>query len=270
MAASANPRWHGDAKWVFAFLASVTLGLTLLTLGLYRLTDRERAVSITSTILAAFFSPKGLDDETDIAAAKQQVAVQGSFRPFPGSNATVSREEIAGKSAREIRILTFRKIAEPLYDEGPEGFARRASTPEAAEKVRSDTQLIGILSKRNHEFLARPLWILGLCSLLFGALATAFSHRAGRFLTPAVILAVTSIIPAALFGFIKLNAEHASGDSPLGFGAGPVVADASRAVLPLVADAFLFGYLVALGAAGFLLLLSILFTIVQRVRHRKA
>jgi len=264
------PRWHSDIKWIFSLLAVATLALTLFILGLYRLTAREAAVPLMTTAIAAAFSPEGLDDEVGFAAAKRQLTTSGRLEPFPGLDITLTPDEIENKSPREIRLLVFGKLAAPLYDEGIDELAQRAPTPAAAAKFKNDAQLLGLLSKHNHELLRPYIWGVGGIAVLFLTLAIIFSHRAGRVATPGVILLVASIVPAVFWSLLKMFALNPPTGSPLGPEQASPIGQAVRLIIPIVADAFLPGYLVAALAGLGLVLIALVVKIIQRRRTRRS
>jgi len=62
-----RPYWHVDAKWIAGLLLLSVLGLGQLLFNLAQVTAERPAVETVSKVLALSFSPKGLDDETEIA-----------------------------------------------------------------------------------------------------------------------------------------------------------------------------------------------------------
>ena len=113
-----RPLWLSDAKWIVGILAFFVVAATALVMSLGRLTERDTAVNISTMIIATMFSPGGLDDPGDIEQAKTKLkAVPGkSLEVLPG--VTITADEVEGKSPRELRLMIFRRLAEPIYDQG--------------------------------------------------------------------------------------------------------------------------------------------------------
>lgn len=248
--------WHKDGKWICAIAAGIFLSLALTLFGLYRLTEQETAVHIMSVAIASAFSPRGLDDEKDLAVARQKLAQQGSLSPFPGLPITVTHEEVKDLSPREARFLIFRKFAEPLYAEGTKGLAKFAPSPEAAAQFSREAQLIAVLSRANHDRLLLPLGISLGAALIFLAGAIFFSSGIGRFITPAIVLMIVSIVPVGVLGFVRFLALHPPQGSSLAPGSGSAVGQVVQSVAPAATTALLTGYIISLSAAVILLVIG--------------
>jgi hypothetical protein len=59
-----RPYWHVDLKWLFSLLTIITLSVAAFTFGLYRVSDREPAVTILTTAFEAFAGPAASEDTT--------------------------------------------------------------------------------------------------------------------------------------------------------------------------------------------------------------
>jgi hypothetical protein len=266
MSVSPRPGWYRDLKWIVALVACATLALTLLTISFYRLTSRSAAIRITSTLVASAFSPHGLDAETDLTAATQQLAAQGVIRPFPGLDIALTTEEVSDKSPREIRLLVFNKIAAPLYDKGAHTLARESTTSPYAEKIKKDTLLIAWLSKKNHHRLGVALVILVPLTLLLLSFAIAASHRLGRLVTPALILLGASSLPTAILLLTYFFMHYPPDNSSLPSYVPSLAVQTAQNILPVIIQSALPGYLIAT-TLGMLLLLAACVALFVR-RHR--
>lgn len=85
-----RPYWHVDAKWVTGLVLIFVLSAALLVHALTRITAERQAVDAVSTALAIAFSPKGLDEPTDLALLRERLkASPGGLQPIPGLRITI-------------------------------------------------------------------------------------------------------------------------------------------------------------------------------------
>lgn len=190
-----------DAKWICGILLFIALHITLLGVNLYRLTAEPIAVPLLSTVIAASFSPEGLDDPKTINDVKRQLAGRESISPIPGLNLKITKADIEGKTPREMRIGFFSKLTTPLYREGTAGVAKLATDPKLAKDIESGVSFLTIISQKNHNLIGAIVKIAGLVCLLLLAGVIFFSRRFGRLFSPGLIITLVSL-PGAIISFL--------------------------------------------------------------------
>ncbi len=252
-----RPLWLSDAKWIVGILAFFVVAATALVMSLGRLTERDTAVNISTMIIATMFSPGGLDDPGDIEQAKTKLkAVPGkSLEVLPG--VTITADEVEGKSPRELRLMIFRRLAEPIYDQGTfsnsqadgntPGVKPGNDTPgveETAEfKTPSPTAdtigMLALLSNESHQKL------LGIQRLLFGIssllllLLILSSTGFGRLASPGWVFVLVSAMPMIVLALLDLSIRSHPTVAPTGEPSlASQVALVGSSVAPMVVDAF--------------------------------
>jgi len=211
-----RPYWHVDLKWVFGILFFFALGAALLLYNLAAITERERATTMSATIIASLFSKNGLDDDKDIIEFRQKAAsIPGDIitpvEQFPWLK--ISKTDLMTKSPREIRIAIFRNLTDPIYDKGLVGASAEFSADPAAQKqFQKDATLLGVFTKATHEtFQAAFMWAAIAAGVLL-VLVTYFSHGWGRLVSPGVVLLMSS--PLGSFLGLMLLHPPTDGGSP--------------------------------------------------------
>lgn len=243
------------------------IGLTsgLFTAGLYRLTARQPAIDLATTLVASAFSPNGLDDPSGVTELQAELdsAPNGELRPLENINVVVRQKDIAGKSPREIRIYLFRQITEPLYDLGPAAVEKLAPGLQSEESFASELGVAAIFTATSHHTIGVVLVSLLLASAACLVVAILFSRRFGRLVTPAVALLVASL-PGMSLLLILSGAAHATDTVQ------PVSLTTSivQEAVPFVLTAFKPIYIGAILVAGALLLTALVGKIILRVRAR--
>lgn len=262
---SARPYWHVDAKWLCGALFLGLLSLTLVAAGLLRLTVKERAVEIASTLMAAAFSPRGLDDETDLQEFRQRLERSGSAQPLPGRNLTITREEAAGLSARELRVLIFSKIAEPVYDQNEEELFRDLSDKQR-EQAKRDLSIVSLLSIKQHRWIQRVFWPLAAASVLIGACCIYFSYRWGKLVSPGIVLIMAALPGVAFVTLLAIvqsnNPPPVSKESELP----EVIGNTARYVAPFLLEALTGPYLIPFMTGIVLLIIAFVGKLISRTR----
>jgi len=263
-----RPYWHVDAKWVTSLLLVPLLAAAFLIHTLVQITAEGPAVETASLLLGLMFSRDGLDEETDVAAFRQQLEADpdGCIQPIEALRISVCQEDIADLPPREARLLIFRQIAQPLYQDGADGLAGLASDPEAGSTMSQGIGLLSFFTRETHLALTRVLAILALgCAALFVPLIL-FSFRFGRIGSPGCAIAAAAIPGAVLFAFFAVifnPPPPAAGEPGMTEIAGALAAE----VLPAIARIAIGTYLIAVGAGLLLILFSILGTVVSRLRR---
>ncbi|HET7142841.1 MAG TPA: hypothetical protein VFI68_02370, partial [Anaerolineales bacterium] len=200
-----RPYWHVDAKWISGILLLFLLNVTFPLFILARITAPEQGIEILTVILANSFSREGLDQEVDLEILKQKIAESpdGSWQPIPGLNILVREQDIAGLSAREMRLWLFRQLAEPIYYEGEQGLASLSTDPEMQKNMGGDLGLIGIINAETHSQLNKALMVMGLISLALLSLLVYFSYRFGRLGSPGCVIFLAALPGVISFSMLR-------------------------------------------------------------------
>lgn len=213
---SPRPYWHVDLKWVTGILFFFALGLSLLLYNLSVLTERERATTISATVIASMFSKDGLDDPKDVEIFKQQAAlipgdVITPISQFP--TLQVTKADIMTKSPRELRISLFKQLTEPIYDKGIKGAAQEFTPDPAAQaQFQKDAALLGVFTKNTHDSLQRAFIWTALFAGVMLILLIYFSAGWGRLVSPALVLLLVSPLGTVLS--LLLLYPPKDGDAP--------------------------------------------------------
>lgn len=200
-------------------MAFFLVAAAALVMGLGKLTERETAVPVMSTVMATMFSPTGLDDPGDIEIVKAQLRANPdkTIEPLPG--VTITAAEIEGKSPREIRLMIFRRLAEPIYDQGTFADAPKSSAEESSGLVTPTADQVGLLvllSNESHQLILRiQTWLLVASALLLLLLIT-LSTGFGRLASPGWVLLLVSALPFALITLVSLYLERNPPAPPTG------------------------------------------------------
>jgi hypothetical protein len=200
-----RPYWHVDAKWITGILLIFLLSTTFFTFILLRITAPEQGIELLTVLLANSFSREGLDQEADMEIMHEKIAESpnGAWQPIPNVNIVVREEDIAGLSAREMRLWFFRQLAEPIYYEGGQGLAGLSTDPQMRANMEEDVGLLGLISAANHNRLNRVFLILGLISLVLLSLLSFFSYRFGRFGSPGCVIFLAAFPGIVIFSMLR-------------------------------------------------------------------
>jgi hypothetical protein len=211
-----RPYWHVDLKWVSGILFFFALGASLLLFNLGSLTERERATTISATVIASLFSKDGLDDEKDIVQFKQNAAlIPGEFvTPIPQYPwLQISKADLETKTPRELRIAIFKQLTDPIYDKGLLGAAQQFSAdPVSQQQFVKDASLLGAFTKSTHAALERAFVWTAIFAGVMLVLLVYFSSGWGRLASPAVVLLLVSPL-GTVFSLLLLY-PPTNGDSP--------------------------------------------------------
>ena len=214
-----RPYWHVDLKWICGLLLVMVLAATLGLYNLSKLTERERAIELSATLIALAFSPGGLDSEEGVAEYRAQAAAQPNEQievpNLPGI--TVGKQDVLTLPPRDLRLKIFSQISAPIYDKGVEGAVKeRTSDPNQQEQLEKNAFALKIFTAETHQMFQRNLRTGSIaCVVLLGALVY-FSRRWGRLVSPAIVLLLSSW-PGALIGQFMLYPPPNSDGGPLGF-----------------------------------------------------
>jgi hypothetical protein len=214
---SLRPYWHVDLKWIVGILLFFTLGAALLFYNLAGITERERATTMSATIIASLFSKNGLDDDKDIVEFRQQAAsIPGDIiTPVPQYPwLKISKHDLMTKSPREIRITIFRNLTDPIYDKGLVGASAEFSAdPVNQKQFQKDATLLGVFTKTTHEMFQTAFTWSAVATFVFFVLLLYFSAGWGRLVSPAIVLLAVSPLGTVL-GLLLLY-PPTDGDAPL-------------------------------------------------------
>lgn len=215
-APSARPYWHVDAKWVCGLLALGALGVALLFFNLSTLTERERAIKLSGTIVAGLFSREGLDDEQGLVEFRQKVQAMPGDTVAPLEQypwLVVSKHDALTLNARELRVKIFSQLTAPIYDKGLKGAAAEMTPdPVAQEKFVRDATLLGFFTKTTHETLRGILMISSIAAVMFVSATIFFSARLGRVVTPGILLVIAGFF--GVFLGVMVRYPPRDGDAP--------------------------------------------------------
>jgi len=257
-----RPYWHVDLKWIAGIGLFTALSAALLLYNLSAISERERAVKISSTVVASLFSRDGLDDEKGLEALKQNAALLpgdsvAPIEQFPFI--TISKTDLATMSAHDLRLKIFSQITGPIYDKGVEGAAETfTSDPDEQKKFSQQASVLTLLTSQTHRVLrmafiaAVILAVIELAALIF------YSAGWGRLVSPAIVFLLAS--PVGAVAGLLLSHPSADGDGPLL--ALPVVV--VRDVGSLLSGSYV---MVAIAGAS-LLFIALVGKIVQKIVQR--
>jgi len=259
-----RPYWHVDLKWVFGLLALFALAASLLLFNLAALTERDRATTLTATVVAGLFSKDGLDDTKGLEEFRQKAAATPGDRVVPieqFSWLSISKHEALTLGAKELRIAIFRQLTDPIYDKGLRGAAEgMTKDPLEQDKFVQQASLLGIFTKTTHDMLQRGFYGAAIFAVLFMAGVIYFSAGWGRLVSPAVLLLAVSPL-GAVAGLLLLH-PPTDGDSPL--------AALPPSVTTEIGNSLSQTYLVAVIAGVTLLVVALIGKLTQKVlRDRK-
>jgi hypothetical protein len=268
-----RPHWYVDAKWMFGSIFVFVFGLFLLSVGLFNLSTPTTGVNTLAKIVAVEFSRNGLDDSTEIQMLRDQLAAStnGTIKPIPTLNISISAKDLAGKTPREIRLMFFRQIALPIYNDG-QGAENVLKDPAVKASFQGDTLLLrAVFSAHSHNVISVAMYVLGTISVLLLGLVIFFSFRLGRLANPGLQILVSSWLWALIFFITAKVAPTAT--LSLGFlgesaAYGGMVTPFIHEVVPDVANILLQPYLYAsilgLGLLAIALVGKIIYSIVTK------
>ncbi|MFA6603456.1 MAG: hypothetical protein WCT10_01285 [Patescibacteria group bacterium] len=213
--------WRTDLKWLYGilFVFSAMAGLFCYTAAQY--TDEETVVGLSAHVFAALASPKGLDDETDVASLRVALSKSGGeeMKPFSGLAVKVRESDLIGLTPREVRLFLFRQVGEPIWEDGEAGLKRVAESEAAAAamKAQGGVGVFGFLSEKNHK-LFNDIYPYILCFAFFMLIGVIrFSSGFGQLVSPGIALLIGALPGALLTGWIRQQVETlAAGPSTLG------------------------------------------------------
>jgi len=266
-----RPYWHVDAKWITGLLLTAVLSLTLLVYNLVQVTAEKPAIDTVSAALALAFSPQGLDDEAGIAEFRQRLRAspEGGIQPIPGLRIIIREQDIANLTPREARLYLFRQLAEPLYQQGPQGLVALADDPEMQESMVGGIGPLNLFTLATHQQLQRVLVVLGImCGVLLFPLIL-FSYRFGRLGSPGCVLVVASLPGALLFTLIGSMLRPATTPPSEESGLGGMIGYLAANVLPPLGQIVSRNYVIALMLGLGLMILSVLGSLIWRLAHRR-
>jgi hypothetical protein len=255
-----RPYWHVDAKWICGLVFMFLFGLSLFTWGLYQITNPKSGIDIMTKMITLAFSRDGIDSTKDIDEVKAKLAASPTktVQPNPALNVTLTEEDIAGKTPREIRYLIFSQVATPIYYNG-KGAEEVLNTSEARANFKKDTFLLRLFSESSHKAIRIAMITLSLLSAVFLGMVVFFSARFGRIANPGFVIFASSWFWALFFVFLTSVSKNFS-DTAISFGQdsgyGTMIGPFVREVVPDIAQVFARFYLYPVFAGLFLLLLA--------------
>lgn len=200
-----RPYWHVDAKWIFGILFALFLCLSVFFFSLYKVTNKANAINIMSYVIANGFSINGLDDTSEIDDLKDMIknSENGYVMPLPDLNIKVRAEDVEGKTPREIRMMIFSALAEPIY-EGGEAIEGITNNPDLAKNIEENLGLLSFLSSSTHNFFYNLSLVFSFFALVFLAPLIYFSYQFGRLVSPGIIVVFVALPNALFWGLVNL------------------------------------------------------------------
>jgi hypothetical protein len=266
---SRRPYWHVDAKWVTGLVLVGVMSLTLSLFGLVRLTAWQPAVDIAGTLLAATFSPLGLDDETEIAAmrATLQASPDGTLKPFPGLQVSIRADQIQDLEPRATRLYVFRQVAEPFYWLGQAALVGGIGDSPMRSDMAAWTSVLTLFTAESHQRLLRALVAFAAACVVLLILLVNFSDRFGRVGSPGVALFVSALPGVSLSALFsaRMSAQVARMPPTQGAGILGTAGYLLSTVLPQVMPTLARTYLVVLAIGLGLMLLAVLGNLASRL-----
>ena len=257
---SAQPRpyWHVDAKWISGILLFFSLSACLLFYNLSNLTVRDTAVKLSASVMASLFSKNGLDDEANAAGLRQQVTQSASetVMPIPQfPTITLTKQQVASLSARDLQLAIFSQITGPIYDQGL-SIAAATFTNDAQQRDSFIQQAapLGFLTASTHDALQKLFLFSGLISILLLAAVIFYSAGWGRLVSPGVILLLASPL-GSLIGLGLTLMPKNSPSSP--------ITTLPVGIADTLGTSLTHSYLYAAGVGSTLLLIAIIGKIVS-------
>jgi hypothetical protein len=257
---AARPYWHVDMKWIFGLLALAALSAALLFFNLSNLTERDRAIKLSATIVATLFSKEGLDDDSGLTEFRQkaQAAPGDKVTPieqFPWLH--ISKHDALTLGPRDLRIAIFSQLTMPIYDKGLEGAAAQMTQDPAEQaKFTREATLLGVFTKSTHDVMQRLFYVSSIAALLLLAAAMYFSAGLGRLVTPGLLLVAVSPLGTVL-GLLLLHPPK-DGDAPF--------AKLPSSITTEIGNSLSHSYVIASLLGVTLLALALLLKIIKKIR----
>ena len=244
------------------------LNICLAVAILYQITTPQMSNLIVTTTIASLFSPKGLDDPSDINQIRQQVKSNKPLVIVPGINLNISGKEIENLSPRQTRLLIAGKLTANLYKQGSEGIANMADNIEMQKKIIEGFKFFNFFTEKSHKILFQILLWSGIFSILLFSAYIWITFKLGKFLTPGVTLIETALLPWILaYLYIPLagNPIPLGGDNPIITG----ISNSLSQILPPIAQIIEFTYRVVLIAGGIATALSLFGIILWKIMQKR-
>ncbi|MFA5845054.1 MAG: hypothetical protein WC971_09535 [Coriobacteriia bacterium] len=245
--------------------------MCLVAASLAAATSEKVVVPALSIAMAAAFSPKGLDDATEIAKFEAMLAKSPEgIRPIAGIDVTVTAKDLA-LPPREMRIAFFGKMALPLYRGGPEAFGRLATNPKNSKKLADQAGPLGIVSASNHNALVVTAVVLGFVAMLLAVPLVLFSRGSGRLVSAGIVLMVASLPGSAVLTLARLASNRPPPAPPIPEqGIGGMASYVGAQCLPVLLPPMQRVFLMPLLAGFALLVAAAVGSVVRIVRARRA
>ena len=221
------------------------IGISIFFAVLFTITKEENAKETLTLVVASAFSPKGLDDETEIIEFKKKMDELGtdSIVPIEGLDLKITKKNIEEFSPRDIRINFFGKISDILYSQDGAEIEKFVTSPDMRENL-NNTGFLSLISANGHEKIQNWFFYAFLVSIL-GGFGVYFLNKGLNGLKLLAKVAVFASIPGLIFSTIVKF--FISSNSPIPFASetqfSTILANVVKNALPSTIEIFFRTYL---------------------------
>jgi len=185
-------------KWITGLIFFVFFAATVFLYSLYSLTKEDMVVPLAGRIMASMnTSIPGVSMQQLTAAVRNSRS--RSITPFRGLDSTITLQEIEGRSADEIRVLLFSKLAANLYREGVDPFFVKLKEPAIRNKLEPLKPFLYYITADFSTTLRYFLMVPFVVSALLLMLLILLSYRFGKLVSPGVVFLITGLLGIGIF-----------------------------------------------------------------------
>jgi len=183
--------------------------MTLLILGLQQVTSRDFAIETITKVADLSFGSRKFPGEArldDLRTALESDEMS-SFQPIPSIDIFITREDIVGQAAPDIRSMFFQQFATRLYEQGTEGITDIIDETVVSGELVTQLRLLSVLSDPTHRKLRVPFLGTAFASLLLMIILIRLSSGLGRLTNPGLTLILVGLPGLVGLGLIKKLTE---------------------------------------------------------------
>lgn len=187
-------------KWITGLIFFVFFLVTVFLYSLYSLTKEDSVVPVAGRIMASMTTSIPGASVQQLTAAVRNSRSR-SITPFRGLEITITLREIEGRSADEIRVLVFSKLAAHLYREGVDKFFVQLKEPALLERLAPLRPFLYYVTADFSKILRYMLMVPAGVSALLLLLLMLLSYRFGKLVSPGVVFFFTGLPGIGLFSW---------------------------------------------------------------------